>query len=165
MNLFRPFDDIEKPDEDSYETDYTLIKKLEKQYGLKFGLDAAATKHNTKCKQFLHDALHQDWSLGIVYSPDVWCNPPHSLNEEFIRRADAQHKKHNINICMIVPTNCQSMGVWHALIETETKLITENHPLLRRPKFFKLGRKTKHSSRNAYRVIIWREKKKKRRKI
>lgn len=159
----KTFDDLEEPNEDSYETDPKLIKRMEKNYGLKFELDAAAKDYNTKCPVFLTDALYQEW---IKFSPnithtlkvDVWCNGPHSLNEEFIRRADAQHKKHNINICMIIPTNCQSMKVWHDLIESETKLITENHPLLKRPTFFKHGRKTKYTSRNAYRVIIWRKK-------
>jgi len=150
----KSFDDVSEPNEDSYESDPELIKRLSKQYDLSFELDVAATQYNKKCNDYLSDALHQDWiTLG-----DVWCNPPHSLNEEFIKRADSQHKKYNINICMIVPTNCQSMGTWHNLIESETKLITENHPILKRPKFFKNGRKTKHSSRNAYRVIVWRKK-------
>lgn len=146
------FDHTIEPDEDSYETDPELIQRFEKQYDLQFQLDAAAKDYNKKCSDYLHDALHQDWTRG-----DVWCNPPHTLNEEFIIRADAQHKKYNINICMIVPANCQSMPTWHNLIESETKVITENHPVLKRPKFFKNGRKTKHSSRNAYRVIIWRK--------
>jgi len=149
----KSFDDIPEPDEDSYETDPELIKRLSKQYDLSFELDAAATHSNKQCDNYLSDALHEDWIKG-----DVWCNPPHSLNEEFIKRADSQHKKYNINICMIVPTNCQSMGTWHQLIESETKLFTENHPILKRPKFFKNGRKTKHPSRNAYRVIVWRKK-------
>lgn len=156
MSELKLFDDVVEPDEDSYETDPKLIERLQKQYGLNFGLDAAATEENSQCKQYLHDALHQEWS-GVAYKPDVWCNPPHSLNEEFIKRADTQHKEHNINICMIVPTNCQSMPTWHKLIENETEVITENHPILKRPNFFKLGRKTKHPSRNAYRVIIWRK--------
>lgn len=158
----RAFDDLEEPDEDSYETDPKLIKRMEKNYNLHFELDAAAKDYNTKCFRYLDDALHQEWYIykadGIEKNfVDVWLNGPHSLNEEFIIRADAQHKKHNINICMIVPTNCQSMPTWHELIESETEIITENHPLLKRPSFFKRGRKTKHTSRNAYRVIIWRK--------
>ena len=157
MLELKQIDDTIEPDEDSYETDPKLIERFEQQYELFFELDAAAKDYNTKCNNFLFDALHQEWtSLGTTV--DVWCNPPHSLNEEFIKRADVQHKKHNINICMIVPANCQSMPTWHKLIESETHLITENHPVLKRPKFFKRGRKTKHSSRNAYRVIVWRKK-------
>ena len=159
----RSFDDLEEPDEDSYETDPKLITRMEKNYNLYFELDAAAKDYNTQCPSFLTDALHEEWiinSPNISYQvkKDVWCNPPHSLNEEFIMRADAQHKKYNINICMVIPTNCQSMPTWHKLIESETKIITENHPLLKRPSFFKRGRKTKFSSRNAYRVIVWRKK-------
>ena len=159
MNEFKLIDDRQEPDEDSYETDPKLFERFSKQYNLKFLLDAAARSYNTKCQFFLGDALHQEWTIGDrdPEKVDVWCNPPHSLNEEFIKRADAQHKKHNINICMIVPANCQSMPTWHKLIESEIKIITENHPILRRPKFFKNGKPTKHSSRNAYRVIIWRK--------
>lgn len=157
---FKEFDDLIEPDEDSYETDPKLFERMEKNYNLHFDLDAAAKDYNTKCLRFLDDALHQEWLAldPIGKSVDVWCNHPHSLNEEFINRADAQHKKHNINICMIIPTNCQSMTTWHKLIESETKIITENHPLLKRPTFFKRGRKTSFPSRNAYRVIIWRKK-------
>ena len=156
------FDDREEPNEDSYETTDELFERMENNYGLDFQLDSAATKKNTKCMLFLHNALYQEWQIyppdGCPgYSVDVWCNPPHSLNEEFIKRADAQHKKYNINICMIVPTNCQSMVTWHKLIENELEVITENHPLLKRPTFLKNKRKTEHNSRNAYRVIIWRK--------
>ena len=154
------FDPANEPDEDSYETDPELFKKIKSQYNLNFQLDAAAKHYNTKCLYFLGDALHQEWTLGD-HKPelvDVWCNPPHSLNKEFIKRADAQHKKYNINICMIVPANCQSMPTWHKLIESETQTITENHPIKGRPTFFKLGRKTKFPSRNAYHIIIWRKK-------
>jgi phage N-6-adenine-methyltransferase len=158
LSSLKLVDDRIDPDEDSYETDDKLLERLENQYGLLFNLDAAANGYNTKCVHFLDDALHQEWVLPNKERVDVWCNPPHSLNEEFIKRADIQHKKHNINICMIVPTNCQSMPTWHKLIESETKIITENHPLKKRPTFFKLGRKTKFPSRNAYRVIIWRKK-------
>jgi len=155
---FKLFDDIEEPDEDSYETDPELIKRFEKQYNLSFELDAAARDYNSKCgENYLADALHQEWLKDEFLKIDVWCNPPHSLNEKFLIRADSQHKKHNINICLIIPANCQSMPTWHNLIESETELITENHPILKRPKFFKNGRKTKHQSRNAYRVIVWRK--------
>ena len=153
MSELKPIDDRIEPDEDSYETDPKLIERFQKQYGLNFQLDAAARKNNSVCNLFLQDALHQEWGMSF----DVWCDPPHSKNEEFIKRADAQHKKHNINICMIVPTRCQSMPTWHKLIESETQIITENHPILKRPTFFKNGRKTKFPSKNAYRVIIWRK--------
>jgi len=151
------FDPVSEPDEDSYETPPKLVERMAKNYGFNFQLDAAATQNNKICDFYLRDALHQEWIMGALYL-DVWCNPPHSLTEEFVRRADAQYKKHNINICMIVPTNCQSADFWQELIENETECFIENHPIAKRPHFLKNGRKTKFPSRNAYRSIIWRKK-------
>lgn len=156
----KEFDPDLEPDEDSYETPPKLLERMAKLTGFKFELDAAATKENKVCKNFLSDALHQEWAIfymQMLYFVAVWCNPPHSLTEEFVRRACTQYKKHNINICMIVPTNCQSAKFWHELIENETECFVENHPIRSRPHFLKNGRKTKHGSRNAYRVIIWRK--------
>ncbi len=149
-------DDRNILDEDSYETDPELIQRLQIRYNLKFELDAAAKSHNKKYREYLDNALFQEWITSTRKTVDVWCNPPHSLNEEFIKRADAQHKKWNINICMIVPANCQSMPTWHNLIESELEVFTENHPIFKRPRFFKDGKRTKHNSRNAYHAIIWR---------
>jgi len=155
----KPFDDIPEPDEDSYETPPELLNRMGSQYSLEFHLDAAANEKNKICDQFLDDALHQEWILFAGRTPvvvDVWCNPPHSMNEYFARRADAQHKKWDMNICMILPTNCQSAEFWHELIENETTCYIENHPVIKRPHFLKNGRKTKWPSRNAYRSILWR---------
>ena len=145
------------PDEDSYETDPQLFQRLQKQFNLNCALDAAAVPNNTLCDNFLTDALAQEWLVNDK-PVDVWCNHPHSLNEKFVLRANQQHKKHNINILMIIPTNCQSAKFWHDTIETETKVMIENHPLEKRPQFLKLGVKTKYPSRNAYRIVIWRKK-------
>lgn len=150
-------DDRQEPDEDSYETENKLIRHFEKIYDLNFQFDASAQDYNTKCKYYTNDALHDEWYDPIFGSWDVWLNGSHSMTEELIKRADVQHKKYNINICMLLPANVQSTGTWHKLIENETETFVENHPVLRRPTFFKNGRKTKHSSRNAYRVIIWRK--------
>ena len=149
----KAYDIEDQPDEDSYETPDDLYKRLESQYGMFFQLDAAATLENKKCESYIPNAMFNGWGFGV----DVWCNPPHSMNEEFIRRADAQHKKHNINIVMIIPANVIGTKAWHELIENETITITENHPLKGRPNFLKLGRKTKHPSRNSYVIIVWRK--------
>jgi len=161
MTEFKLIDDRVEPDEDSYETTPKQVSHFEEIYGLKFGLDAAATVENKKTENFLTDAMHQEWNVNILGTPyyhDVWCNPPHSMNLDFVKRADAQHKKYNINICMLIPTRIQSSPVFHELIENETEVFVENHPVLRRPKFLKNGRPTKHGSKNGYCVIIWRKK-------
>jgi hypothetical protein len=61
LSELKLFDDIAEPDEDFYETDPKLIKRFQKQYGLFFELDAAATEENKKCCNHLFDALHQEW--------------------------------------------------------------------------------------------------------
>lgn len=154
------FDDQPPPDEDSYETPRELFERLEKQYGMKFRLDAAAKAWNTKCCDFLTNAMYQEWLGGVndTFFEDVWCNPPHSMNDEFIQRAEAQFLKHNINIVMIVPANVIGTTTWHELIENETTVFRENHPVKGRPKFLKNGKKTKHPSRNSYTCIVWRKK-------
>ena len=156
MSELKSYDDTQDPDEDSYETPPELYVRMCMNYKINPQLDAAARSHNHLCLDYLTDALHQEW-LANGSKVDVWCNPPHSLNEEFVRRADHQHKKHDINIIMIIPTNCQSAKFWHEIIEDEITVKVENHPILGRPKFLKNHRPTKDSSRNAYRVIIWRK--------
>jgi len=89
----KTFDNLAEPDEDSYETDDKLIKRMEENYDLRFSLDAAAKEYNAKYENYLDNALFQEWIVSVGGINDVWCNPPHSMNTEFIRRADAQHKK------------------------------------------------------------------------
>lgn len=143
---------------------WTQIKDYERfcnNYKIKPELDAAANAQNSKCgENFLTNALFEEWTLKDGTVVDVWCNPPHSMTPEFIRRADNQHKKYNMNILMIIPTNTESSEVFHEVIEDEFVCKVENHPIRKRLRFLKHGfKKTKFSSRNAYRAIIWRAKK------
>lgn len=159
MSTLKEFDNDELFDEDSYETPWELFNRLKKNYGMNFVLDAAARLHNTRCIYFLNNAMFEEWIVKeLANYVDVWCNPPHTKTEEFIRRADSQHKKYNINIVMIVPSRLNGTKVWHQLIENETECFVENHPVKGRPHFLKNGKKTKHPPRNAYICIIWRKK-------
>lgn len=159
LSSINDFDLSFHPDEDSYETPLDMFERLEKQYNMNFQLDAAAKENNSKCNDsFLHNAMFQPWkNPHSLTQCDVWCNPPHSMNEEFIRRADAEHKRLNINIVMIVPANVVGTKAWHELIENEIDTFTENHPVKGRPVFRKHGRKTEFPSRNSYVIIVWRK--------
>lgn len=162
MSGLNQFDMDFHPDEDSYESPKELVRRLEKNYGMKFELDAAANIDNRICEYFLNNAMFQEWIIeypnGYPSIVDVWCNPPHSMNEEFIKRADNQHRRYDMNITMIIPANVIGTTIYHRLIESETKCFVENHPVRHRPIFLKNGRKTKHPSRNSYQSIIWRKK-------
>lgn len=145
--------------DDEFWTQIELKERLCKNYKINPKLDAAANEQNKKCDEFLDNALFQEWTLKDGTVVDVWCNPPHSMTEEFIRRADAQYRKYNMNILMIFPTNVESSIAFHEIIEDELTVKVENHPIFKRPRFLKHGfKKTKFSSRNAYRAIIWRSK-------
>lgn len=139
--------------DDEFWTPKSLYEGLCKKYEMMPMLDAAATAGNTKCEFFLKDALHEEW-LAHNCSTTVWCNPPHSKTEKFIKRAESQHLRYNINIMMIVPANVLSTKVWHKLIEGKR----EYHAIEGRPKFLKHGVPSKFPSRNAYVVILWRKK-------
>lgn len=144
--------------DDEFWTPIELYERLCKLYQINPELDAAANEQNKKCKEFLTNALYEEWTLKDGMIVDVWQNPPHSLTEEMIRRADIQHKKWNMNIMMIVPTNVESSQVWTDIIEDDYLDKVENHRVHKRPRFLKHGfKKTKFASRNAYRVIIWRK--------
>jgi hypothetical protein len=117
-------------------------------------LDAAANEDNTKCDFFLTNALFEEWTLPAQEIADVWCNPPHTKTLQFITRAHYQHKKHGMNVMMIVPANTMSTEVWHKYVEGQV----EYHGVEGRPRFLKHGVPSKFPSRNAYVVILWRKK-------
>jgi len=140
--------------DDDFWTPIELYERLCKLYDIHPVLDVAASEINKKCDLFLDNALFQEWNVPTGFA--VWCNPPHSMTEEFIRRADSQHKKYGIIIMMIVPSNTESAKVWSELIENDYEDLVENHRVEGRPRFLQHGNtKTKFSSRNAYRVLIW----------
>ena len=116
-------------------------------------MDVACTDENCKTEYKLPNisALDIDWIN--TYKSDVWCNPPHSLNEEFVKKAYEQWDKHNINIMMILPANAMCTNYAENWIEP----FAEYHPINRRfCKFLYKGEK-KDSSRNGYFVVIWRK--------
>jgi len=61
-----------------------------------FDTDAAASAENTKCVRFYTDALSHDWSGR------VWCNPPYSMNAQFVNHASEQRNNCSI-IVMLLP--------------------------------------------------------------
>lgn len=158
---------------DEYETPIELFQTLCGEYALIPQLDVCADNSNTKSYYYIPkrlDGLNSEWVIDpfkcdwrrdlSLYSgskkrkTDVWCNPPHSKNEQFVRKAFEQWQKHNINIMMLLPCNTQSSKYWHECIEKKA----EYHPIKGRIRFLVDGKPSKHLSRNAYCVVIWRKK-------
>jgi len=139
---------------DEWVTPDDLYKELCTIYQIHPDLDVACNSDNCKCYEGLFLPFEYEW-LGISGSKlDVWCNPPHSKNKQFVKRSYEQWKKHNINIMMILPTNTMSSIYWHDCIEG----IAETHPIKGRIRFLYEGKPAKDVSRNAYVCIIWRKK-------
>lgn len=133
---------------DEYETPNELYASLVDRFDISPSLDVASNEYNSKCLFRLKDGLNDEWTAHS------WCNPPHSLNDKFVRKAFEQWQKHNINIMMLLPCNTQSSKYWHECIEG----VAEYHPIKGRIRFLVDGKPSKHASRNAYCVVIWRKK-------
>lgn len=68
-----------------------------------FTLDVAADHVNRMCPIFItkkQDALTVDWR---PHGGWVWCNPPYTLCEEFIRKATLEHEENGINSVLLLP--------------------------------------------------------------
>lgn len=149
MSELKQFDETIN-NEDEYETPSKYYNELIYHYNVRPKLDVAATRENRKCLEFFDkkaDGLRYRWLV------DVWCNPPHTRTEDFVRKALREWQDHNIDIMMIIPTNTMSARFWHECIEG----YTEYHPIEGRIKFLQHGKPSKQSSRNAYVCVIWRK--------
>ena len=73
----------------------------------RFDLDACATSENeAKATEYISpstDALRCEWYLSGDDIKTVWCNPPFSQKELFLRRAKEQSSKHNLTVCCMIP--------------------------------------------------------------
>ena len=136
---------------DEWETPQNLFNHLCIKYDIIPELDVCS-KNNNLVFPVCYDGIKID-GLIVDWLEDAWCNPPHSKNEEFVKKAHEQWKKHNINIMMILPANSLCTNYAEKLIHP----YAEYHPINRKfCKFLHDGKK-KDSSRNGYFVVIWRK--------
>lgn len=74
-----PVDDV-----DDRATQPIYFMEWQERFG-EFTLDVAAAAHNTKCDRYFDretDGLSQSWA-----GERVWCNPPYSAIESWVRKA------------------------------------------------------------------------------
>lgn len=138
---------------DEWETPRELYDELCNRYKINPAFDVAATSQNTLCVNYKTKEDEID-GLQCNWIQDTWVNPPHSLNEEFVRKAYEQNQKNNTNVIMILPCNAMSAEYWHDCIEKKA----EYHPIKGRIRFLIDGKLSKFASRNAYVAVIWRKK-------
>ena len=92
--------------------------------------------------------------LKFRWDQDFWCNPPHSMTKQFVKKAYEEHLTYNVNGMMIIPANTMSSKFWHIYIED----VAEVHAIKGRIRFLVDGKPSKFASRNAYVCVIWRKK-------
>lgn len=135
---------------DEYETPRELFKELCSTHNIVPKIDVCANANNKKCRDFFGvnvDGLRCEWSV------DVWCNPPHSMTGDFVKKAYEQWKEHNVNIMMIIPANTCSSKYWHKYIEGNAKY----YAVKGRIRFLHEGKPSQFMSRNAYMCIVFRK--------
>ncbi len=151
LDHLKAIDDTKK-DEDEYETPSKKYYDLCLKYSINPKLDVAATRENRKCEMYLEkkeDGLKCNWMS------DVWCNPPHSKTEAFVKKANIQHTIFNINIMMIVPANAICAHFFDLVFNTNP--MVEYHRIPGRIRFLQHGKAAPSCSRNGYFVVIWRK--------
>lgn len=103
-----PLDDV-----DDRATHPVHFAEFEARFG-EFTLDVAAAEHNTKCDRYFDratDGLRQSWA-----GEHVWCNPPFSSIEPWVRKA-WEEAPGTRGIVMILPANRTEQKWWQALVE------------------------------------------------
>ena len=113
-------------------------------------IDVCATRENSKCVLYFTE---KDNGLVQSWDQDIWCNPPHSMTGDFVKKAYSEWLKNNINILLLIPANTVSTGYWHEYIED----IAEYHAVKGRIRFLRDGLPSKFQSRNSYMLVIYRK--------
>jgi phage N-6-adenine-methyltransferase len=128
---------------DNLETPWEFFTPLHERFG--FTLDVAALPHNAKCEQFFtpeEDGLERTWA-----GERVWCNPPYSNIEPWVRKAWREYECEDYGeafppelIVMLLPANRTEQGWWQREVEPyrrRSELAVEFLP--GRPRFIKHG--------------------------
>lgn len=87
--------------------------QIDEEFG-PFTLDVAAAAHNAKCDRYFDvetDGLRQSWA-----GERVWCNPPYSSIEPWVRKAWDEAPTAD-GIVMLLPANRTEQKWWQTLVE------------------------------------------------
>jgi phage N-6-adenine-methyltransferase len=99
-----------RPEVDDRATAPEVFDPLMARFG--FTVDAAAVARNAKCRRFWtpeDDGLAQSWA-----GERVWCNPPYSSIEPWVRKAWGEDAE---LVVLLLPANRCEQGWWQRHIE------------------------------------------------
>ena len=94
---------------DEWSTPTDLFSVLDREFG--FGLDAAATADNAKCRRFFSpadDGLAQDWTRERA---PIWLNPPYSRIVDWMHKAHESARAGAFVVCL-VPARTDTRWFW-----------------------------------------------------
>ncbi len=134
-----------------WETPKELFLYLIKKYNFYPKLDVCATEKNKKCNEYFDKKRN---SLNETWYDRNWCNPPHEFTEEFVLKSCWEFLLLENETMMIIPSN----SICTKYSETHLIGIAEFYPIIGRINFLHY-KKDIDRSRNAYFVVIWRNKK------
>lgn len=98
---------------DDRATPVTLFQELDARFD--FTVDVAASAENTKCARYFtrkDDGLTESW-----VGERVWCNPPYSSIEPWVRKAWQEWNRGADLIVMLLPANRTEQGWWQRWVE------------------------------------------------
>lgn len=110
---------------DMWRTPPEFFARVARRYG-PFDLDAAATIDNRLCAAWFgpysplgEDALTTSWAIVDDVVTRAWCNPPNSLNAEFVAKAAEEAQAGRAQTTLLLPSTTD-VRWWHRYIWQET---------------------------------------------
>lgn len=124
-----------------------LNKKIYELYGKHFTIDMCASHKNAKCKKYYtkkENGLLQNYEGEIVF-----CNPPYSEKEDWIKKCYNDAQKPNTIIVMLIPSATEII-VWHKYCMKADRILL----CVGRVQFWLDGKKIKKSGNTIGSAIV-----------
>jgi phage N-6-adenine-methyltransferase len=110
---------------DGWETPADFFNVMNNQFS--YDIDVAADTENHQCPLWLgpggvqEDALHCGWSLDkkVTYA---WCNPPYSLNKQFLRKAAFEAEFCHVHSTLLIPARTDTK-YFHEIIWPNASMV------------------------------------------
>lgn len=101
---------------DYWHTPPELYKLLDQEFA--FDLDAACHRENALANYVItegQDALTTEWQVWPSVRA-VWCNPPYSKMDAFVRRAWEQCQAHRLTVVLLIPAYTDPGYWWDVIV-------------------------------------------------
>lgn len=105
-------------------TPWPVVRALEELLGIRFTLDACASRMSAKAPHYYDeavDAFKQDWTKGAGKKGAIWCNPPYGpygghVCSDWVRKGFEESLRGGTT-AFLLPTNKQDQDWWHVIVE------------------------------------------------